>query len=281
MIINPLVAGRGKISEIEWRLKRGGLEYKTAFSKRAGQCRELAKEHAGEYEMLVAVGGDGTVNEVANGIMDSGAVDSVLGVIPVGRGNDFARSIGFPIEYREACDRLFDDKVRVIDIGKANDRYFVGTAGVGFFAESMLRFPSWPFPARYLVYIAVLRTLLEHKNADLTISINGKDLQGKIFGISINNGKYIGAGSPIAPQAEMDDGLLDIIVFKDISRLEAVSNFSKVIEGTHLEHPKVEMYRGRRIKVLGTKVYYHTDGEVVGRTPATFEVYHKKLRVKV
>ncbi len=264
-------------------LKELSFPHEVVYSKGPKHPYFLAKENAKDYDMLVAVGGDGTVNEVGSGILDS-QEDKILGIIPAGRENNIARSLGIPFNYEEACRRLLGEKVTRIDVGKANDKYFFGNAGVGFTAEIVKYYNRIRFLKRIVpntVDFSIWAAFVSYRMGKMKVSIDGrKTVEGKFFDITISNGKYIGNGDVIAPYASMQDGLLDIILFGDLSKLEVVRNRNMLRKGTHFQHPKVKMERGKKITV-SSKCNYHVDGDLAGRGEVVFEIKENFLSVKV
>jgi YegS/Rv2252/BmrU family lipid kinase len=263
-------------------LKELSFSYEVVYSKGPKHPYFLAKENAKEYDTFIAVGGDGTVNEVGSGILDSGE-DKILGIIPAGRENNIARSLGIPFNYEEACRRLLGENVIRIDVGKVNDKYFFGNAGVGFTAEIVkyynhIRFLKRvvPNPVDFSIWIA----FISYRVDKMKVDIDGRTIEDKFFDITISNGKYIGNGDIIAPYADMQDGLLDIILFGDLSKLEVAKNRDMLKKGAHLQHPKVKMERGKKIKI-NSECNYHVDGDLAGRGEVVFEIKEKILSVKV
>ncbi len=252
-------------------LEKRGASFDLYVTKSVADASEHACDAARDYESIVVVGGDGTMNTVINGIMRNETIPSV-GIIPCGRGNDFARSLGIPLGIEGAVETILKGRIRSVDLASANDRYFVEMAGIGFTAESMINFPRIPLlPAFLLVNIGIVRTLLQHQNLNMTIRPEGMELSGKFFDVSVANGKFIGAGSKFAPDAVIDDGLLDVVIIGDITLLEAISNANRVKKGLHLSHPKVRWTRVKKVEVE-TDALYHVDGEVVGKGPLKAEI---------
>ncbi len=305
LIVNP-IAGGGTIGKHWPRIRRilraEGLEFEASLSERKGHATELARQALnGGYKTVVALGGDGTVNEVINGLMAEGkeAIDPevVLGIIPGEKGNDLARTLGIPFDYASACRKLLSGKAVPLDLGRVTytyhghegQRYFVNIAGLGFDGEVVrrvtprLRGLSNP-TVRYLS--GLLLTLATYKNREARIALEGEELRQRAFSIVVCNGRYFGGGMEIAPQAEPDDGLFDVIVIGDFAKWEILSNLSRVYRGTHLAHPKVKLYRAKEIKIwtearAGEGMLLQADGELLGETPANFELIPGAIKVLI
>jgi YegS/Rv2252/BmrU family lipid kinase len=261
-----------------------------------GHASELARQAAAAgYQTVVALGGDGTVNEVINGLLAEGGADPqvTLGIIPGEKGNDLARTLGIPFDYAEACRRLIKGKRVSIDLGKITythgdgeaQRYFINVAGLGFDSEVVrritprLRALSSP-TIRYLS--SLLITLATYENRDVRIMIDGEELRQRAFSVVICIGRYFGGGMQIAPGAIPDDGLFDVIVIGDLTKREILANLPRVYKGTHLSHPKVGLYRARKIRVeTQERTLLQADGELLGETPTAFEIIPQAIRVLI
>jgi diacylglycerol kinase (ATP) len=297
LIVNP-VAGGGTVGKHWPRIRRileaEGLEFEASLSEGKGHAAELARQALnGGYKTVVALGGDGTVNEVINGLMAEGDNEVTLGIIPGEKGNDLARTLGIPFDYAAACRKLLAGKAVPLDLGRITyahhggegRHYFINAAGLGFDAEVVrrvtprLRALSNP-TVRYLS--GLFLTLASYKNREARIAIEGEELRERVFSIVVCNGRYFGGGMEIAPQAEPDDGLFDVVVIGDFARWEILANLSRVYRGTHLSHPKVKLFRAKEVKVEAQEpMLLQADGELVGATPATFELIPRAIKVLV
>lgn len=299
LIVNP-VAGGGTVGRrwprIRRLLEREGLKFDASLTEGVGHATELARQalEAG-YRTVVALGGDGTVNEVVNGLMAAGAADPqvTLGIIPGERGNDLARTLGIPFGYVEACRRLMKGRAASIDLGKITythrdgeaQRYFINVAGLGFDGEVVrritprLRALSGP-AIRYLS--SLLITLTTYENRDVSIMIDEEELHQRAFSIVVCNGRYFGGGISIAPEAVPDDGLFDVIVIGDFTKWEILANLPRVYKGTHLSLPKVGLYRARKIRVEAQeRTLLQADGELLGEAPTEIEIVPQAIRVLI
>jgi diacylglycerol kinase (ATP) len=294
VIINP--AARGGKTARQWTviselLKQNDIPFDYAFTEGTGHGIELAKEAVDTgYELIVAVGGDGTVNEVVNGIVDKdGKGRATLGIICTGTGRDCIRSLNIPNDLSKACKVLADRNCVDIDLGCAeyisdgrkNKRYYINTAGLGFasdVAERTKRFKRLGGTMPFL--IAFSAVFVPYKAKDIVINIDGQIRQERSLLITVNNGRYFGGGMKIAPDADTCDGLLDIIIVRDVNKLRLLYNFPRLYKGTHITHPRVSTYKAKKVDVqTSEKLLLQLDGEVVGEAPASFSIIPSALKV--
>ncbi len=281
IIVNP-VAGKGAakkfIPQIEAKLTAIGLDYDLIETEFPGHAISLAAEAGSNgYDVVVAVGGDGTSNEVINGLMEAANQNRLtadLGVLPVGRGNDFSYGMGIPADLDEAINRLVDGKVRKIDIGlvKGGDypqgRYFGNGIGIGF--DTIVGFEAAKLPSfisgipAYL--IAAVKTIFLFFNAPLLrLDIDGEIVEQPCLLVSVMNGKRMGGSFMFAPDSASDDGLFNLCIAHQVTRLQVLGLFPKVMSGTQRDHPAIKMPSGKHIKVeaLNGSLPVHADGETI------------------
>ena len=249
------------------------------------------------YKNIMSVGGDGTANEVVNGFFDNGRLinpEAKLIVFSRGTGSDLIKSIGINNSKREIYNIINNGKKRMIDIGKIsyrnNDgikaqRYFLNISDAGIGGETVARVNnSSKFYGGILTYLfGALKTLAIYENKNFELIIDGeKILKRKINSIMVANGSYFAGGMKIAPEAVLDNGFFNVIILGDLSRAEIVKNLYKAYNGNHLNHPKIESYKGRSIKISSTdEVLLNIDGESAGKLPASFTILPQKLPVMV
>ena len=293
IIVNP-IAGRGAAREIVPRvdrlLKEHGVSFDRVFTERPWHAAELAREAAANgYKVVVAVGGDGTSNEVLNGLMaarEAGEGEAALGVLCVGTGNDFAYGAGIPLDLEEGCAALARGRTRPIDVGHAKGlRYFGNGIGIGFDAVVNVQAARYKRLRGFAVYfIAVMRTLLFYYRAPLTrIELDEGAMELPALMVSIMNGRRMGGGFLMTPQATPDDGLFDLCIGTKMNQLQMLALVPRFMKGTQIGHPRIHMARSRRVRVIvkeGTQVV-HADGETlaVDATDLEFEVIPQALRV--
>jgi YegS/Rv2252/BmrU family lipid kinase len=293
-ILNPKSGGgraardRGRI---EKELSRAGIAYELEVSAHAGHARKLAEQAVSQgCRKLLCVGGDGTLNEVLNGALGCGAVEAnelTLAIIPVGRGNDWARGRRIPRRYAAAAGliasgRTIDHDVGVIEHA-ADDarqmRHFLNVAGAGFDAHivSMVQSDRWGA----LTYLASLPAgFASYQCPVVEVSSNGETKSGNVFVIFAAIGRYCGGGMLIAPRAVPDDGLLDIVAVEDISKWELLLNIRRLFDGSIEKYHKVRAFRANAVEIAGPiPVATEVDGELCPSTPARISVLEHRIHV--
>jgi diacylglycerol kinase (ATP) len=252
--------------------------------------RQAAEDGA---ELVVAVGGDGTLNEVANGLLSLPGDRPELAVIPFGTGMDFARSHGIPRRLERALAVARDGKTRTIDAGRVSYTAWDGSAGDGCFANvasagmsgavaRQANAASKALGGRVSFFGALVRVFARWRNTEMQVDVGGERRAGRMTNVVVANGRYHGGGMLLAPDSAADDGLFDVLVFGDITKRDFVLNVGKIYRGTHLTHPKIELLRGSAVSVeADVPVPVELDGEQPGTTPARFEVVPGALRLRV
>lgn len=283
MIVNPAAgAGRARRAarELTATLRALGLQVECVETSAPADGERLARGAVTEgYGPVVGVGGDGTLQEIANGLLTL-PCRPPLGVVPTGRGNDFARSLGLPRAPADVATLIGRQTTRTVDLARCETRHYLAAAGVGFDAEvaTAVRRSGARGALSY-----VLHTLLElrrHANRELTIHLDGRPLQRRAFLVAVANTRFYGGGMMICPEADPSDGLLDVCIIGNVSRAEVVRLLPGVYFGRHARHPAVEFHRVRRVRVEGppaTRV--HVDGEAAGEAPVSFEIVPRALEV--
>jgi diacylglycerol kinase (ATP) len=298
VIVNP-AAGAGKTGKLWPRLMglfRGqGLRFEHDITEAPGHAIQLANEAARKgFETVVAVGGDGTINEIVNGLYTAGGIASTtLGIVSTGTGSDYIRTIGVPRRYEEACRRLLSPEKMTVDLGVAEyecngrraERLFVNFAGMGFDAEIVRRttqqFKSLGSLPSYLM--GLLATLFTYRNRDIKLVIDGEAADRRVCTVIMNNGRYGGGGMNTAPGASVTDGLFDVLIVADLDKPDLLRSLPRIYKGTHLTHPKVSLKRARMVEVTSGDggMYLQADGELLGRLPARFRILPAALNVVV
>jgi len=276
VILNP-AAGRGYGSKaeplIQGYLQEAGLDFELARTRGLWDAAELAQRAAEDgFDLVVAAGGDGTSNEVVNGLLAAGeGVSAAMGVLPVGTGSDFANAVGVPPDLREACLRLRDGQRRLVDVGLARlpgqaPRYFANALGIGF--EGVLTVEARKFKhlrgmALYLP--AVLKTtFVSFKVPTVTITVDGERLELPALMVCIANGPREGGGFFVAPGAQPDDGLFDICIARKVSKLGILGLLPHYMKGTHVGRDPIRMLRTTQIVVSSPDdLAAHMDGELL------------------
>jgi YegS/Rv2252/BmrU family lipid kinase len=258
------------------------------FSQRPGHLIELARD--ADARRVVAVGGDGTLNEVVNGIAGR---DVELAVIPIGTGMDFGRTYGIPTRLEDAVRVALDGDVRTIDAGRVRyrtweggegDRWFanVGSVGMSGAVARRANGMSKALGGRLTFFYALTRVFLEWENTDVTVAFDGGERHGRMHDVIVANGVWHGGGMMLAPDARPDDGLFDVVLIGDVSKLDFATTAPKIYKGRYVAHPKVEVLRTAHVRVDAAEhLPIELEGEQVGTTPATFEVVPGALKVRV
>jgi YegS/Rv2252/BmrU family lipid kinase len=284
-IVN-LTAGDGKCrkmwGQVEKLLSTRGVDYTAFFTEHAGHATPLAKVASEQgYNVVVSMGGDGTLNEVVNGIYGQ---DVTLGLIPAGSGNDFVRSFGYKSgDLEAACNLLLTTQPRKIDVGTVGSKYFINVAGAGFDAEVGHMANVWGkkyFPG-YSAYVAsILRQLLAFSPQELTIQLDGESISTRAWLVAVANAQFFGAGLQIAPQADVEDRLFDVCIIHATSKLELLRVLPSVFKGQHVNHPAVQIRRAADVSIDGTAALVsQADGEIIGNLPVAFKIAQKQLSV--
>ena len=255
------------------------------LSERPGHLIELAREAARMHDLLVVVGGDGTLNEVVNGIAGSNAE---LAILPAGTGQDFGRSYGIPTRFDDAVRVALTRELKTIDLGRATfaggERYFANVGSVGMSGAVARRANSMSkaLGGRATFYYALVREFIRWKNTEVTVTFNGGERRGPMHDVIVANGQWHGGGMRLAPEAKFDDGLFDVVLIGDINKRDFVTTVPKIYKGTYLAHPKVDLVRTKAVTVdAPERLPIELDGEQVGTTPARFEIVPGALRVRV
>ncbi|MEW6243808.1 MAG: diacylglycerol kinase family protein [Bacillota bacterium] len=277
-VVNP-VAGRGRALRA-FKAVQEICKERYVFTDAPMHATEIARLAAKEgIPLVVAVGGDGTVHEVANGLACTG---TALGVIPAGKGNDFARSLGIPFSPHRAVRLISSGCTRVIDLGMVDGRYFLNVSGVGFDAEVAQEVNSSERkiggPLTYI--LGVLKMLSRYDPVPVEIALDGDVIRERILVVAIGNTPYYAAGMKMVPHARPDDGEFGICVAGNLTKAETLAMLPLVYSGRHISHNKVSTYKAARVEIRSeTALAIQADGEIVGHLPAVFTVAAGCLRV--
>src|SRR5262245_15517808 len=282
---------RQRWDQLRVALTARGIQADQVITDGPRHAMALAREASKSYEVIAAVGGDGTMNEVASGILLSGKTKAALAIIPLGTGNDAAHLLGIrSIEdavhaLASGTTRTLDAiEVRCCDAGKELTRYALLYAAVGFAGALLKRttptVKRW-FGPRYCYSVGFFRALLDFNPPTMRVRCDDREFSGRMFLVSAGNAEMVGAGTMrLSPGAQVDDGKLNVNVVEDLGRLETARWFPKVLKGTHTTHPKVRYFPAASVTVeceVMTEV--QMDGELYGHTPAAFHVRPGAIRV--
>jgi len=298
VIVNPN-AGNGK-GRKDWNLisdlmKEDGFLFTAKITEKKGHAINLTLEaiEAG-YRKIITIGGDGTLNEVVNGVFLNNSCpsnDILLGLIPIGTGNDWGRMFGIPLDYKKAIRIIRNNKQMVHDTGvisffdgKENQkRYFINIAGLGFESVVVRKTNIQKEKGRggkAIYFYNLLTSLLSYKNTRAEITIDGKRIVADVFSINVGNGRYCGGGMRQTPDALPDDGLLDLTIINGMGKFEIIKALKILYDGTILSHPKIDGYRCSNIKITSDSIIYtEADGESLGHTPVEFSIIPSSLNI--
>jgi len=300
-IVNPVAGGRSIYREwprIGKRLMEKGVLFDYIYTEGVGHAMELAKAAADtDYRYIIAVGGDGTVNEVVNGILNStNANNTVLGIVSAGTTCSFARSIGIPLNPFTSCNSLTSQGRLKIDVGLLKykskghnlQRFFVNEADVGFGAtvvEASKKIPNYlGRKINYLPYFfGGFGSLLSYKNKRITVQVEDEAEEMYLCAmVVIANGTYFGGGMCLAPDARPDDGLLDMVIFGDMGKSEIMQVWTMTYKGRHISHNKVRLRKIRNVALhCSEQILVEADGELLGEGPVSFSILPSALNIVV
>jgi YegS/Rv2252/BmrU family lipid kinase len=284
LIVNPS-AGGGRagraLPAVQAALDAAGLEHRAERTRSLDHARELARAAATRGEIAVAFGGDGLVGAVADGLRNG---DGVLGVLPGGRGNDFARVLGIPLEPVAACEVLETGVERALDLGEVGERTFVAVASCGFDSDCNRIANETRFVRGNLVYVySALRGLAGWRPARFGLELDGEETVSFVgYSVVIGNSKAYGGGMYIAPDASLEDGLLDVITIADMPKLRVLRLLRTVFNGRHVLAPEVSQRRVREVRVSADRPFtLYADGDPIAELPATVRALPGAVRVIV
>jgi YegS/Rv2252/BmrU family lipid kinase len=282
LLVNPHAAGGRPLRllpGIEARLRELGLPFRSQWTHSLLHGCELAREAAARGEVAVTLSGDGLIGAVAGALRD--VPGAILGVLPGGRGNDFARMIGLPLDAVAACDVLADGRPAPIDLGAANGRTFLGIASLGFDSEANRIANAAPPQLGRLVYVyGALRALATWREARFTVEVDGARTEHSGWSVAAANSGFYGGGMRMAPHARLDDGALDVVLVGECSTLRFVRTLPKVFRGAHVHEPNVTVLRGAEVRVSADRPFtVFADGDPIGNLPITLRAVPAALRV--
>ncbi|HEY5293915.1 MAG TPA: diacylglycerol kinase family protein [Gaiellaceae bacterium] len=294
-LVNPAASNGAtgkRWPELAHRAARLGLTGETLFSERPGHLIELARQAVDDgATLVVAVGGDGTLNEVVNGIARR---DVDLATIPLGTGMDFVRTYGIPTDFDDAVRVALTGTPRTIDAGRVDyrtwggepaERWFanVGSVGMSGAVAQRVNGMSKALGGKATFFYALTRVFFEWENTEVTVRFaDGSERRGRMHDVIVANGVWHGGGMKLAPDAVPDDGLFDVVLIGDVGKVDFLTTAPKLYKGRHVSHPRVEVVRSARVEVeAGEHLPIEVEGEQVGTTPATFELVPGALRLRV
>jgi diacylglycerol kinase (ATP) len=307
VIVNPKSASgatRDRWSAIASDIRTHFGPFSVAFTKSQGDGTNIALRAVEKgRRFIIACGGDGTINEVANGIIESGE-NVEMGILPSGTGGDFRRTLNIPNGTREAARALKTGETKLIDVGKVTfhdhkgvevTRHFLNVSSVGLAASIIERvkstsFTNWlPIPSlrgKASFAISTLQEVIGIESAAIRVRVDDSDEYSlNTINFCVANARYFGGGMLIAPDAKLDDGYFDVINIGDLGTLKIFLNAHTLYRGTHLNLPEVRSKRAKRIEIRAANdskdIHLETDGELPGKLPAVYEIVPKAIKIRV
>lgn len=296
LIANPR-SGNGRlkkeIHKVQAWLEEAGIGFEWHFTEHSQHAISLARQAAEKgFTHFISAGGDGTLHEVVNGLMESTtSAPFTVGLIPIGTGNDWAKSFQYPVDTKKAIQKIKEEKTILHDVGRVelqtetgeSTRYFINIAGLCYdaFVTRETNLGKANGEGGKLYYLkTILKNLFSYTNTQVEYSVDDKEYNGLLFNFCVGINRFNGDGVQQCPYAVPDDGLLDVTVYTDFTKLQLVANLPHLKTGAFVKHSKVRTHTGKVIKVSSTpEVLVEADGEDLGRTPATFSILPKAIRM--
>ena len=283
LLVNPSSGGgraRKLLPRAQAALADNGIDHRVVLTQNIAHGREEAREAAARGQPVIVMSGDGLIGQVGGELAGTG---TPMGIIPGGRGNDFARIIGIPDEVEKAAGVIAGGTSREVDVGEVNGERFLCIASCGFDSEANRIANEAKRVTGSLVYAyAAIRALAAWKPATFTLTLDGERIQVTGYTIAAGNSKAYGGGMMIAPDAELDDGLLEVVSIGHVSKARFVQALPDVFSGTHVKRPEVKVRRCKELLIEADRPFsVYADGDPVAELPATLRVLPRALRVIV
>ncbi|WP_242281021.1 diacylglycerol kinase family protein [Bacillus cereus group sp. BfR-BA-01347] len=290
-IVNKVSGNRRALKiwhQVEKMLQEKNIYYCVRFTEQSKHATSLVQELINKKKatVIVAVGGDGTIHEVVNGLVGT---NIPLGIIPAGSGNDFSRGLGIPLKPNKALERILKEKPKIVDIGYVNSTYFCTVAGIGFDGEvaqttnvsihkKLLNFIRM---GQISYIISAVKVLFHYKPMDISLVIDKKLYKiPNVWLIAVANLPFYGGGLVICPEAESNDGLFDICIVQGMSKWEFLRIFPLVFKGNHTSSPSIKIIKGKELDIYSaTPLLVHGDGEMIDQTPVRIKIEQSALYV--
>ena len=298
VIVNPNAGkakGKKDWTKIASLLQLYNISFKAFFTITCRHAIVLTHEGiSAGFRKIIAIGGDGTMNEVVNGVFTQSVCDTKeisLAMITVGTGNDWGKLFGIPIDYEEAVKIIKEYKIRLQDTGivyyyhgiNRESRYFLNIAGIGFDALVVKRTNTQRekgYKGKLIYFINLLRSLMLYRYTETSVEIDGTKILDDIFTISIGIGRYSGGGMMQTPRAIPDDGLFDITVISKMTKGDIILSLKMLYDGTILEHPRINGYKGKDIIIDSDPlIHLEADGESLGHSPIELKILPKSVHI--
>jgi len=283
VIVNPS-AGRGRAARLLPRvmaaLRGHGVPHRVERTTSLDHARALAREALGRGEVAAAFGGDGLLGAVAGELRGT---EGVLGVLPGGRGNDFARKLGIGPDAETACDVLAGGRELAIDVADVGGQTYLGIASAGFDSDVQDVANATRVPLGEAIYVyAALRAMVGWRDAAWQVEVDGQEHGFTGYSVAVANSGVFGGGMYLAPDASLDDGLLDVVLLRTCAKWRYLARLPKVFKGTHVHSPELTLLRGREISFTADRPFAaYADGDPIADLPVTIRVVPRALKVLV
>jgi len=281
LLVNPAAAGGralARLPDVVAAFERRGAEHRVVETRDPAHAQAEARRAHERGEVIAALGGDGMLRPLAEVLRDT---DAALAIVPGGRGNDLARVLGIPRDPAKAVGVAVDGEERMLDIALVGGRPYLGIASFGFDSDANRIANDARLIRGNLVYLyAALRALAGWRPANFTVTVDGQRHELAGYSVAVANSSAYGGGMLLAPQAVLDDGLLDVVATSKTSKLHYVRVLPRVFKGSHLSDPSVHTWRGRSIELAADRPFMiYADGDPIAELPATISVSERCLRV--
>jgi YegS/Rv2252/BmrU family lipid kinase len=281
LLVNPSAGGgraAKRLPEAQRALDDRGIQHRVVLTRGLEHGREEARAAADAGETVIVMSGDGLIGQIGGTLAEG---PGVLAILPGGRGNDLARVLGIPTEIRGAADVIAARSLREIDVGEINDKRFLCIASCGFDSDANRIANEARLVKGQAVYLyAALRALAEWKPARFTLTLDGERVEYTGYSVAVANSQAYGGGMFVAPDAELDDGRLDVVWITQVGKLRYLANLPKVFKGTHVENPEVVVRRAAEVRIEADRPFaVYADGDHIADLPATLRVIPRALRV--
>lgn len=290
VLLNPYAnrwKARERVPAVKKALDAAGIDYDLTLTESPGEAIAAAEQAAREFDAVIAAGGDGTLNEVINGLVRASGDRPTIpfGVIPIGTGNDFSDMVKLPRSIDEAVQVIRGGHVRQIDLGQVNDRYFDNNCALAMeplVTLENIRIKRISGSLRY--FVALIKALIKLQAWQMRIEWDDGQMEGPIYLLSVCNGPRTGSMFHMAPGARVDDGLFDVVLAPEISKLQVIHVLMRLFGRSHLKHPDVMFFQTTRLQVEsrpGTPI--HADGEMItdSETSIRYQIHPGKLTLLV
>jgi YegS/Rv2252/BmrU family lipid kinase len=285
LIVNP-AAGGGRalraLPAVEQALHATGLRVRLQHTRDIAHARELGRAAGAAGEVAAALGGDGLVGAVADGLRQAGGGDGLLAILPGGRGNDFARTLGIPRDPAGAAAAIANGRERLIDLGVCGERAFVGIASCGFDSDANRIANATRVPGDAAYLYGALRALAGWRAARFELELDGERVEHVGYSVAAANGRQYGGGMVLAPDAALDDGMFDVVTIADVPKRRFLRGLPRVFSGRHVRNAEVAVRRARELRIAADRPFdLYADGDPIARLPATVRTLPAAVRVIV